>query len=432
MALYLEGLATEIQLEIADILSRRSDGHRDVCEWSSTCSFYRTLLAPYVFETVSLRNDEACATTVLRIAQGPYSKHVKNLVYTGFASEFVSDGCDFLDSQTIDTVFPSLVDGILSGLQQFPSLSSLDIRIPTDEDKWCVIDGWDVELLSMAEIVAAETSEVGRSLMNQTYKSLSRNANHQITALKLTDLQSVEVSTFSSETFHRFLQSIQKFELSTVGFENDYQPNIYDYHLHFVSRLGVFFFDHLYSVQEFVLKANEYAPFGIMGWGHASFGLSAHQMPLLKHVHLEWIFICLELVDFLTSKSTTLESVSLHECRGASSTNVNPEDENCMPWRVFFRAISNAKPSRMRQFIVSPTNVAPEVLENKFFKAFVPEVEEMMQNNPERRMFRYSQADEKYGWISEDELTIESFLEGEDQEAYEELMEIVHANASRI
>jgi hypothetical protein len=429
MASILKGLATEIQLSIADVLGCSSDGHRAISEWSSTCSFYRTLLAPYVFETVSLRNDEACATTVLLIARGPYSKHVKNLVYTGVASDCVSGGYEFLDSQIIDNVFPSLVDEILSGLQQFPSLTSLDIRFPLDEDK-CIDweKGWPEPLSSMAEIVAAETSEVGRSLMNHTYKALSRNANHQITALKLRDLQSVEVSTFSAEIFHRFLHSIQKFELSTCGFFSDYQLNIFDFHLQFVSRLGLFFFDHLHRVQEFVLKANEYVPLGVMGWGHASFGLSAHQMPLLKHVHLEWIFICLELVEFLISKSATLESVSLHECKGSSSSS-NPAYENSIPWQVFFRVISNAKPSRLRQFNVTPTSVAPEVYENEN----TPEVQEVMENNPERRMFDYATLNEKYGCVFDDEdSTLESFLEGEDQEAYDELLEIVHANASRI
>jgi hypothetical protein len=433
MALSLKDLATEIQLAISDVLVRSSGGHVALCEWSCTCSFYRSLLAPYVLKTVSLHNDEDCASAVLRIARGPHSEHVKNLVYTGLSSDFVSDGYEFHHSQTTHNVFPPLVGDVLSGLQQFPCLSSLDIRFPLHQDKWLnwIIDeGWEMELSSTAEVVAAETRDVGRSLMNQTYKSLAQNANHRITALALRDLQSLEVSTFSSENFHRFLQSIQKFELSTFGFESDYYMNVHAYHLQFVSRLGAFFFDHLHSVQEFVLKTNEYAPLGVMGWGHASFGLSAHQMPLLKHVHLEWIFICAELVEFLISKSTTLESVSLHQCKG-SPRSTTLMDENCLPWQALFRAISISKPSRLRQFIVTPVTVAPEVYKNQ--PEITPEVLELLQNDSERRMFHYSYLDEKYGYVFDDlEAIINSFLDGKDERAYDELMAIVNANASSL
>jgi hypothetical protein len=49
-------------------------------------------------------------------------------------------------------------------------------------------------------------------------------------------------------------------------------------------------------------------------------------MPFLKRLHLEWIFICRELVEFLLSKSTTLESVSLHECRATYGYPRVPEN----------------------------------------------------------------------------------------------------------
>jgi hypothetical protein len=154
MALSLKGLATEIQLAIADVLVATSGDHHAICEWSSTCSFYRTLLTAYVFETISLRNDEESTTNVLRIARGPYSEHVKNLVYTGLSSDFVSDGYEFRHSQTIHNVFPPLVGEVLSELQQFPCLNSLDIKFSVHEDEWsdCIMDhGWEELHLPMAD-----------------------------------------------------------------------------------------------------------------------------------------------------------------------------------------------------------------------------------------------------------------------------------------
>jgi hypothetical protein len=180
----------------------------------------------------------------------------------------------------------------------------------------------------------------------------------------------------------------------------------------------------LHNVLELVLKATIYAPLGIKRWGYESLGLSAHQMLLLKHVHLEWIFICLELVDFILSNLTTLESASLHDCKGSpGSTDL---DESCLPWRLFFRAISNAKPSKLRQFTVTSLTVVPEV-------EITPIVREVMQSNPERGMFQYSYLEEEDGWVLlDEEEIIDSFLSGEDDKAYDELMAIINANASRL
>jgi hypothetical protein len=52
MAPSLGNLPGELLLAIADALTSCSDGHIAICDWSRTCSLYRTLLAPYIFHTV--------------------------------------------------------------------------------------------------------------------------------------------------------------------------------------------------------------------------------------------------------------------------------------------------------------------------------------------------------------------------------------------
>jgi hypothetical protein len=73
MASSLEILPGELQLAVADALAGNRAGHVALCEWSCTCSFYRTLLAPYIFEIVSLKNSEDSASRLLQIARSPYS-----------------------------------------------------------------------------------------------------------------------------------------------------------------------------------------------------------------------------------------------------------------------------------------------------------------------------------------------------------------------
>jgi len=262
--------------------------------------------------------------------------------------------------------------------------------------------------------------------MYQTYNSLSQNIEHRITALELSGPESIEVSTFHSEAFHRFLHSIQKFTLR-FSYNRGFYMNSHESHLQFVHKLGIFFFDRLHSVLEFSLKARRTGPIGLTGFRHAALALSVHQMPLLKRLYLEWIFIGPELVDFLLSKSTTLESVSLHECR--ASFGNDSLAENGIQWRVLFQAISNIKPSRLCQFTVTPAHVEREA----YVDEFTHELWKVMRNNPQRRMFHYSNLNEEHGYLYDDgEAIVSSFLQGGDQEAYDKLMEIVQANASRI
>jgi hypothetical protein len=202
------------------------------------------------------------------------------------------------------------------------------------------------------------------------YKSLSRNMGHQITALQLSDLPPIEVPMFRNEASHRFLHSIQRFELSfLVGTSQKLYIDFRESYLHFLSKLGLFFFNHLHSVLEFVLKGKMNNPIGSERFQQISLGgLSMRQMQLLKHVHLKWIIISSELVEFLRHRSTTLESISLHECRAHGRTvllswngpiNTLPESGN--QWRVLFKAISNIKPSRLRRFTVTPTVLLPDL-----------------------------------------------------------------------
>jgi hypothetical protein len=431
MARSLGNLPRELQLGIAEALVDTPNGHAAILEWSCTSSFYRSLLAPYVFETVSLHNDEECASTLLSIRRGPYNEHVKKLVYTGFA-HCVSEK---YGSHTIHSVYPSLVHFVLSELGQFRCLSTVEIRFPSNYYDGPCLDHLvsDETLLPMqsandAEKLKDQRIAIAQSLMNQTYKSLSQNVNHRIAALEIEDLELIEVATFSDETFHKFLHSIRRFQISMKeGLDPDYKDFIQDCLLP-SAKLGSYFFDHLRCVSEFVFKGVKTGPTEFTTLFDGNLGLSRHQMPLLKRVHLERIFITWDLAEFFIGKPTTLEHISLHQC----SASVDVEDglpDNDPTWAVLFRNISSTMPSKLQQFTVAPHSVA-EVYEHE---DIMPQDLETFASLPERRVFRYADPNWRHGGtVINAEETIRKFMQGEDQQAYEELMEIVDGNALRL
>jgi hypothetical protein len=439
MASSLRNLRTELQLDIAEALISSPNGHAALCEWRCTCSFYRDMLAPYVLETVSLlnhldedddsdydddisygtsncrrRNNDDCASTLLELAGRPYAKHVKKLVYTGFSERNDS-------YRSIRKVFPSRVGVILSNLGQFGGLSSLAVTCLTNLSLSGYYDDWGTPLLSKAEAVAAETSDTGRYLIHRTYKFLSKNMDHRIKTLKIRDLEPQDVSAFYSEDFHRFLHNIQAFELSFRGIEDIYHDRTDDRYRNYASRLRLYFFDNLRNVLDFAFVANKNGPVKM-----TMFRYMTDSMPLLNRVHLEWILICPGLVDFLVAKSTTLESISLHNCSGPSAS-VNSLG---ITWRELFRKVSNAKPSKLQMFTVKPYRVVPDLLYNG---SVSPENMEILTNDLERRQFHYADIDRGEACVRDDvEEMVDSFIQGEDHRAYEELMVIVRANVARL
>jgi hypothetical protein len=430
MASSLGNLPRELQLAIAEALVSSSNGHAAILEWSSTCSFYRSLLAPYVFGTVSLHNDEKCVSALFRIARGPYSEHVKRLVYSGFRN-CASDKYDY---HTFRSVFPSLVNEVLSELRQFPCLSTVAIRFPSDLYNGPCLDhpisGGRFHLV-MRDPEDAKKNALAELLMYQTYKSLSQNLEHRITALEIENLELIAASAFSNEAFHRFLHSIQRFQLSLKEENDPYHENCFKDYQKFAANLGSYFFNHLHHVSELIFKGAKTGTISFTGFGdHGSSVLAKHQMPLLKRVHLEWTYICPGLVEFLVDKLATLESISLHEC--SASLDINDGlGRHGITWEVLFRRIINANASKLQRFTVTP-HCAAEVLRDIFnYRDF-----EYVLTSPERNtrsMFRYADPNRIFGcnFINEWEIA-ENWIRGEDHKAYEELLEIVEGNALRI
>jgi hypothetical protein len=330
-------------------------------------------------------------------------------------------------------VFPLAVADVLSNLQHFACLRTLSIRFSTNFDKapWLMNDEWRASSASSEEVLAAETRDLVHSLMNQTYGVLSRNVKHRIIALQLRDMKSVEVSAFHSEAFHIFIHSIQRFELSMKSYEPYYEG-----HLRFTSRLGLYFFDHLQSVVDFASKVTQCDTIGIPESRYESLILSRHHLPFLKRLRLDWVFIGPSLVEFLVRKSATLECISLHECSARvrhASIRGHDLGEHGVHWRELFTGISDAKPSRLRQFILTPHitvhNVALAVSKGR-----IPsEDSEAVQGYPENRSFSYVYFNwEQGGMCLDRQKFIQSSVHGDDQKAYESLMETVGANASRL
>ena len=428
--------------------------HPDLVNWSCTSQYFRNLLAPFIFRNIKLRNDEKSGASVDAILKSRHGDLVKEIYFLGqippgVASpddnseedEPLPEGFYKLSDEPEDEVekpiLPLVVNNPLSDLSQFSNLNSLSIGFSYPYDS-TFDEYYDTE-----DIVENENPEAARAfkaLMVTTYEALLRNNTSQLTTVEIRKFVWTFTEPYESQTFHDFLSRVKHFTLSVRGDENGagWCVNTCDGYMESVARFDELFFDHLTSATTLTLRATVEGPIGLEGMRHARLALNRKQMPLLKSLHLEHVFICQELVDFVASHTDTLERLTLQDCN--SSVNGLQENEPFY-WKHFFDALYRADPKRLSHLEIRPHN-APLTVDEEMNRDFsrVPEEREEPENvqqirrvidgDRKRRVFGYAVLSDKYGACDVDEEENQAaFQRGEDQVAFERLMAMVNTKA---
>ena len=297
-----------------------------------------------------------------------------------------------------------------------------------DGEMW---DLWD-EGETTEEVVEAERTANWRALMVQTYNALVQNEHKSLESFEIKDLMPKEVSTFNSDAFHAMLGMLKNFKLSLHGYDNGagWCLNTLQSYNPFAQKFGVWFFDHLQLVEEFVLAANETGPLGLddgHNWAHLA--LRPHQMPSLRSIHLTYIRLCPELIDFIVAHLDTLEHIAMYNCHAASPRSLFESDG--VAWHVLFNAICDRHPQNLKSFALKSADKI--TIQAKYKEPSTEEaqrIQAILDQHPERKFFAYALIDDKYGMLFEEEEQVEaSFLEGKDANAHEKLMTLVERNA---
>lgn len=450
MSSSLVDLSTELQLKITRELlaetyteegldNAKGEGQAtkhdsNLVNWSCTSSYFRDLLAPYIFESVKLQNNDKSGSSLLDLSKSRYNELVKEVHFVGSApGDARRSNEGYRDTVAI---FPEGVNALLSNLRVFPNLETLSIRFDylfNDYSEWEESD---------EEVKKAEEEYAWRALMAKTYEALIRNEIIGLKALEIEDLVPRKVSTFTSQPFRTFLSRLERFSLSIYGEDNGagWMINTHYYYDAMMAKLDEYFFNHLASATAFALKAPEEGPLGLEGMNHIRLAFRKGQMPLLKTLDLEYIFVCPELIEFLLDHVQTLEHLSMQNC--SSSINGLAEDE--IHWKQLLNALADANPERLSHLqITNMTENSETGIPLTYDQALgkeedeeevsgeVEEARRILQADPNRRLFAHTNLDDKYGMLDHDEEeNLASFQQGEDQASYERLMRIVNANAA--
>ena len=287
-----------------------------------------------------------------------------------------------------------------------------------------------------------EAARAFKALVTTTYETLWRNKIPQLKVVEIRKFVWTSTEPYESQNFHDFLSHVKHFSLSVRGGDNGagWCVSTCDGYLESVARFDELFFDHLASATNMTLQASNQGPIGLEGMRHARLALKAQQMPLLKSLRLEFIFICQELADFIASHADTLERLTLQDCN--SSVNGLQENEPFY-WSHFFDALHGAHLKQLSHLEIRPYN-APLTFDEAMDRNYnrvpteraepenVQQIRRVVSTDKKRRVFGYARLDDKYGACDEDdEENQDAFERGEDQVAYDKLMAHVNANAAK-
>lgn len=432
--------------------------HRNLMNWSCTSRYYRNLLAPYIFRSVKLRNDEKSGASVDAVLKSPYGDLVKEIYFLGtypsstanpdnieddelFPGEFHTKSDDAEEEEedaekSIIITLPPIVDTLLSDLHQYPNLESLSIGFTYPYNSTF---GQYYEPEGAIDNEVPTVALAFKALMTRTYDALSKKKVPQFKAVRIRKLIWTVTEPYESQAFRNFLSCVEHFSLSVKG-ERCWRIDTCNRYVECLERLGKLFFDHLASATSLNLRAACLGPIGLEDMPYARLALEKEQMTLLKSLHLEHVFICQELVDFVISHTDTLEQLTLHNWN-CSINGSQTNDE--FYWHHFFDALHSADLKQLSHLEIRPHN-APltlkETMDRKSHRVLtewaepnnVQQIRRVLSADAKRHVFGYAKLDDRYSTCDEDYKENQAaFDRGEDQAAFDRLMGSVNANAVR-
>ncbi|KAF2801829.1 uncharacterized protein BDZ99DRAFT_528044 [Mytilinidion resinicola] len=481
MACPLMGLPDELQLWIIEKLQESGrDGFNGLVNLSSTCSRYRTLLAPTVFHTITLKNTVRSAESVLAVAnKNSLAQYVKHLHFIGTLAQidFIANPCGDLYGLLEDTkdaawvsmveldakeVFPTVASNILSDLRLFPQLTMLTVSF--DSDSWWGHPQSNSSMLTdlehtdgSSQVEWVEQNVPYRALMSATFVTITRNTNHSITMLHL-NLIPILVGAFGSTDWSEFLNPIQSCTVAIKGEfkarkiprdENCCLARTCDDcqgaqcagattgYCYFISRLSQCFFEHLDSVTTLRIIASVSGPIWYVS---EECGLGGNQLPKLRSLYVERVFVCHELGKFLATRKDVLEEITFQDCYGTVDFDYPnyPKGVGKCSWHCLLDYLSTANPTRLQSVEIRPLQ-EPLFLMAMESNLHWPDsgieaidlkvAQDLLANDPHRVAFPYAWLEDWDGLLDiTDYYESEAFVQGDDVMSYNRLLAIVKAN----
>ncbi|KFZ18885.1 hypothetical protein V502_03912 [Pseudogymnoascus sp. VKM F-4520 (FW-2644)] len=409
---------------------------------SATCKAYRAWLAPELFETIRFNNlsEKSTASALAAVeAYGPYTTRIE------FTCTAEPEEQDTEETGFTHPALPPAARKILEGLAT-PNLRTAEIRFyfkfGEDDEGWDEDDEglsvrgsdvfWEIDNDNDL-ILTKEQRWEWRSVMKETWEALATNSS--VKELICEDFIPKWISTFRTDAFRQFLGRLESATFNIVSLNGD--DNAVLSYLHgyssFLANLDDSFFHHMTALKNLHIQAAD--PLGCVQdeWHYTPLALKSRDLPALTSLKLEHCFVCSELVLFVQSHAQILKSLDVNDCfaLGDSLSRTTIHGPN---WADFFDAVFKASPALTALNAGRSTTLFTQdgkIRHNHFLPGDVQHISQAMEVDPKVRLFGYAHIERSGVFLVQRQSTMENFMKGDDQRAYERLMGRVAENVAR-
>ncbi|MCJ1267665.1 hypothetical protein MMC22_007551 [Lobaria immixta] len=406
--------------------------HQNLINWSCTCSYFRNLLAPDIFKSVKLVNNEISGSSLSTVAKSQHNVHIKELHFIGSAlGDSRSEEAAFSDTEGI---FPCSVGGLICELKRFPSLEKLSLEFDYAFER--IRHGsWIMHVFTEGEtpeqVLEAEASVAGRALMSKTFSALAQNKSPHFKHLEIRTLIWKDVSTYNHAAFHNFLGHLEQFTFS-IHAKESHEGSKLDRSL--MGKLNEYFFNHLANVTTLFIKDVEEDILLLDGRIYVPLTLKVDQMPLLTTLHLDYILASQELVNLLVRHKDTLEEVILRDCyacTGVISEHYYTGIDRGINWSHFFTSLFLACPVQLHRFELVCSSAECLSADEPRDKEGYENVCTILGQDASRKLFPYGARVDAWLLRCDWGECFAAFLKGQDQRSWDRLMGKVERNAKK-
>ena len=401
--------------------------HHDLTNWSSTCSYFRNLLAPEVFKNIKLANNEKSGSSLHIVAKSQHNVHVKELRFIGsvLSDAYREPAASFSDTERI---FPPCVDGLMSELRRFPNLERLCLNF--DYQSKAINDySWVTRNFTQKEtpeqVLKAEALVPWRALVSRTYSALARNKPPHFQHLEIRNLIWKEVSTYKHAAFHDFLSHVEQFTFTIPVKKGRSGSKL----LSLMEEVDEYFFNHLTNVTILSIKDIEIGQLLLHGKIHSPLALQVDEMPLLTTLHLDFIFISSKLSAFLVGHKDTIEELVLRNCYAFTEDRTG--FHNSIYWSQLFNSLFSACPAQLHRLELVCTSVelffSLQSLEEEGYESAFS----TLLQDPRKILFPYAEMNDAWRLFHNWQECFAVYLKGEDQRSWDRLAGLVEENAKK-
>jgi hypothetical protein len=310
-----------------------------------TSSLFRTLLAPNIWEKVTLQNTPESGTFVSELAKSDRARFVKSIEYIAavpLPDLVVMGGNNHLKTPPTGSEVPPEVDHVLSNLSFFPNLDSVNIHFPFKLHE--LMDNIEIQSDfegTADEVQIAESTQAWRALMTSSYTSLARNAPGVVKTLTLRDLVVRESSAWETPAWRALLGGLTRFSVNVRGWDNGagWQTCTFNMYTEFIDNFDHYFFDHLDNITHLSLAFSESGPAGPDAGYTGPLTFKKRHMPHLQSITLDYVFVGAAVLKLLQTHASNLRSVHMkHAYAMQSWWHVD------LTWTQFFDALRATTP----------------------------------------------------------------------------------------